>query len=101
MNTPLSPNNLVVDSSRMDNNTLETTPLGFDWIDDTVSIMARICNLCGEYEMRQLGFEWLQEEAQQQQQQQQKTTKWKSNDFEVQLYRQFLFDESSVGGHED
>jgi hypothetical protein len=94
MNTPLNPKNLVVDNNMT---TLETTALGFDWIDDTVSIMAQICNLCGRYEMRQLGFEWLQEEGQQQQ----KTMKWKSNELEVELYRQFLFDESSVGGYED
>ena len=95
MNEPLNPNNLPADASM--GTSLEPTSLGLDWIDDTVTMMSRICNLCGTYEIRQVGFEWLQEEVQQQP----KAMKWKSCDLEIELYRKFLFDESSVGGRDD
>lgn len=67
------------------------TPNSYDWVDETVTGIARICNFCGQYEIEQVGYEWLLE-------QQRQGNVISKKDLEVELYRKFLFDESSVGG---
>jgi len=75
----------------------ETAAVSYDWMEVGTSI-ATFCNFCGEYDIKQVGYEWIQEQTQQSQQQSKQV--WTSNDLEVELYRKFLFDESSVGGQE-
>ena len=72
-----------------------TTPNSnsLDWVDETVDSIARMCNLCGQYEIQQVGYEWFLEQNRQGQVLSRK-------DLEVEVYRKFLFDESSVGGHD-
>lgn len=69
--------------------TAMTTSTSLDWVDDTVNCISRMCNLCGQYEIQQVGYEWLLEQQRQGQVLSRK-------DLEVELYRKFLFDESSV-----
>ena len=94
-------NSFSFDSSASDDlshkaKTAMTTPNGttLDWVDDAVDSIARMCNLCGQYEIQQVGYEWLLEQQRQGQ-------VLSRRDLEVELYRKFLFDESSVGGRKD
>jgi hypothetical protein len=82
------------DSTQKDNiNTMTTTSVNdFDWVDDAVDCIARACNLCGQYEIQQVGYEWIVEQKRQ-------GKNLSTKQFEVELYRKFLFDESSVGDH--
>lgn len=66
------------------------------WIDETVDCIARMCNLCGEYEIQQVVYEFLSKE-----QRQQHGTNADLRTLEVELYRKFLFDEQSVSGRAD
>jgi len=74
--------------------TTESATVEYDWVGETVIGIASACNLCGTYDMQQVGFE--QQEQMAQQQQKQSSKKWNRNDWEVSLYQKFLFDESSI-----
>jgi hypothetical protein len=74
----------------------EASTVEYDWIDQAVVSIARACNLCGKNEFKQVEYEWVQDR-------QVPSTffdkmMWSNIDgLEVELYRKFLFDESSVG----
>lgn len=62
----------------------------YDWVDEAVVSIAKACNLCDVYKFQQVEYERTQEKEE---------IKFGSNmiqGLEVELYRKFLFDESSI-----